>query len=80
MFVVVRFITRSKGAYNRQKTVSRLRTNSFIVKPTITYTLQLARLGNLASGGSAYYLFAPVRLGMQIAFGRVRRKTAPTGC
>ena len=26
-----------------------------------------------------YILSAPVRLGMQIAFGRVRRKTAPTG-
>ena len=25
------------------------------------------------------HLTAPVRLGMQIAFGRVRRKTAPTG-
>ena len=32
-----------------------------IVKPTINYTLELARLG------------------MQIAFGRVRRKTSPAG-
>ena len=29
--------------------------------------------------GFRAFFQAPVRLGMQIAFGRVRRKTAPTG-
>ena len=30
-------------------------------------------------GNSVIFSQCPVRLGMQIAFGRVRRKTAPTG-